>query len=67
MAWVGGHPAVSAPIIGARNVTQLEASLRAVEIEMTPKLRSEIASLSPTPPPATDRNEEKTTINYGVR
>lgn len=67
VAWVGGHPAVSAPIIGARNVTQLEASLRAVEIEMTPKLRSEIASLSPTPPPATDRNEEKTTINYGVR
>lgn len=67
VAWVGGHPAVTAPIIGARNVTQLEASLRAVEIEMTPKLRSEIASLSPTPPPATDRNEEKTTINYGVR
>jgi len=67
VAWVGGHPAVTAPIIGARNVTQLEASLRAMEIEMTPELRAEIAALSPTPPPATDRNEEKTAINYGVR
>jgi aryl-alcohol dehydrogenase-like predicted oxidoreductase len=67
VAWVGGHPAVTAPIIGARNTTQLEASLRAMEIEMTPELRAKISALSPTPPPATDRNEEQTEINYGVR
>jgi aryl-alcohol dehydrogenase-like predicted oxidoreductase len=59
VAWVAGHPDVTAPIIGARDVAQLEASLRSVEIDMTPDLRAEIASLSPEPPPATDRNEER--------
>ena len=67
VAWVGSHPAVTAPIIGARNVEQLEGSLAAAEIKMTPALRAEISALSPTPPPATDRNEERTSVNYGVR
>ncbi len=58
VAWVGAHPAVTAPIIGARNVDQLRASLDSVKIEMTPALRAEIAALSRTPPPATDRLEE---------
>jgi aryl-alcohol dehydrogenase-like predicted oxidoreductase len=67
VAWVGSHPAVTAPIIGARNVEQLEGSLAAAEIEMTPALRAEISALSPAPPPATDRNEERTPFNYGLR
>jgi aryl-alcohol dehydrogenase-like predicted oxidoreductase len=67
VAWVGSHPAVTAPIIGARNVAQLEGSLGAVEIKMTPALRAEISALSPTPPLATDRNDERTSVNYGVR
>ena len=58
VAWVGGHPAITAPIIGARNVTQLESSLASLEIAMTPELRDKISSLSPGPPPATDRSEE---------
>jgi aryl-alcohol dehydrogenase-like predicted oxidoreductase len=58
VAWVGAHPAVTAPIIGARNLEQLRDSLNAVSIEMTPALRDEIAALSRTPPPATDRLEE---------
>lgn len=58
VAWVGAHPAVTAPIIGARNVEQLRDSLAAVKVEMTPALRAEIAALSRTPPPATDRLEE---------
>ncbi len=58
VAWVGSHPAVTAPIIGARHLAQLEDSLRAVEMEMTPELRAEIAALSPAPPIATDRAEE---------
>ena len=58
VAWVGGHPAVTAPIIGARNVDQLRASLDSIKIAMTPELRAEIAALSRTPPPATDRLEE---------
>jgi aryl-alcohol dehydrogenase-like predicted oxidoreductase len=58
-AWVAGHPAVTAPIIGARNLNQLEGSLKALEIEMTPELRAEISALSPAPPIATDREEER--------
>jgi aryl-alcohol dehydrogenase-like predicted oxidoreductase len=58
VAWVGAHPAVTAPIIGARNVEQLQASLDAVKIEMTAELRAEIGELSRTPRPATDRSEE---------
>ena len=59
IAWVGAHPAVTAPIIGARNVDQLRDSLAAVKVKMTPELRAEIADLSRTPPPATDRSEEQ--------
>jgi len=58
VAWVGSHPAVTAPIIGARNVDQLRASLDSIKIVMTPELRAEVAALSRTPPPATDRLEE---------
>jgi aryl-alcohol dehydrogenase-like predicted oxidoreductase len=58
VAWVGSHPAVTAPIIGARSVEQLRASLDSVKIEITPELREEISALSRTPPPATDRLEE---------
>ena len=59
VAWVAAHPAVTAPIIGARNAEQLQASLDSVKIEMSPALRAEIAALSRTPPPATDRSEEQ--------
>ena len=58
VAWVGSHPAVTAPIIGARSVEQLRASLDSVKIEMTPELRAEISAFSRTPPPPTDRLEE---------
>jgi aryl-alcohol dehydrogenase-like predicted oxidoreductase len=67
VAWVGGHPAVTAPIIGARNVDQLKGSLGALEIEMTPDLWAEISALSPEPPPATDRTEERTSFNYSSK
>ena len=60
VSWVGAHPAVTAPIIGARNLDQLRASLDSVSIDMTPVLRAEIAALSRTPAPATDRSEEHT-------
>lgn len=65
--WVANHPAITAPLLGARNLEQLEGSLQALDIEMTDALRDEISALSPTPPPATDRNEEKTEFNYGQR
>ena len=58
IAWVGAHPAVTAPIIGARNLEQLQDSLNSVHVDMSPALRAEISALSRTPPPATDRLEE---------
>jgi aryl-alcohol dehydrogenase-like predicted oxidoreductase len=59
VAWVMHHPAITAPIIGARSVAQLEASLDAVNVPMTPDWRAEIAALSYEPPPATDRTDER--------
>lgn len=56
-AWVGSHPGVTAPIVGARNLDQLEQALAAADIDMTPELRDAIAALSPTPPLATDREK----------
>jgi aryl-alcohol dehydrogenase-like predicted oxidoreductase len=58
IAWVAAHPGVTAPIIGARSVQQLQASLDSLKVEMTAALREEISALSRTPPPATDRLEE---------
>jgi len=57
VAWVTHHPAVTCPIIGARNVEQLKDSLNAVEIEMAPELYAQISKLSRTPAIATDRSE----------
>ena len=59
VAWVASHPAVTAPIIGARNLAQLEDSLKSLEIADLPELRAEISALAPEPPPATDRSEER--------
>jgi aryl-alcohol dehydrogenase-like predicted oxidoreductase len=59
VAWVAAHPAITAPIIGARNLNQLEVSLKSLEVEMTPELRAEITALSEDPPVATDRDEER--------
>ncbi len=57
VAWAMAHPAVTAPIIGARNLAQLEDSLAALNVEMTGELREKISALSPAPAPATDRTE----------
>ncbi len=67
VAWAASHPAVTAPIIGARSVQQLEGSLKAVDIPMTPELRDEISALSIEPPPATDRNDERTADTFTIR
>jgi aryl-alcohol dehydrogenase-like predicted oxidoreductase len=58
VAWASHHPAVTAPIIGARSVEQLDASLGALQVKMTDELYREISALTPAPAPATDRSEE---------
>jgi 1-deoxyxylulose-5-phosphate synthase len=47
IAWVASHPAVTAPIIGARSVEQLDQGLAAVALgrEMTPETRAELTRL----------------------
>jgi aryl-alcohol dehydrogenase-like predicted oxidoreductase len=65
VAWVMTHPAITAPIIGARNLEQLQPSLAAADVQMTPEWRAEISTLSPEPPPATDRSEERSGVFYG--
>lgn len=64
VAWVMSHPAITASIIGGRNLEQLAASLGALDVPMTPEWRAEISALSVEPPPATDRLEEKSGIVY---
>ena len=57
VAWVGAHPAVTAPIIGARNIEQLMPSLSAADFFMPKIMRDELNLLTPTPPSPTDRSE----------
>lgn len=58
VAWAAAHPGVTCPIVGARNVSQLQGSLDAVKVDMTPELRAEISALTREPAIATDRSEE---------
>jgi len=53
-----GHESRPSPIISARSVEQLKPSLMAANFQMTDTLYENLTSLTPTPPPATDRLEE---------
>ncbi len=61
VAWVKAHPAITAPILGARSVEQLEPALAAGEYQMSAQQWRDIAALTPPVPLATDRSEERTT------
>lgn len=67
VAWVKHHPAVTAPLIGARNPEQLKPALAAADFAMDGALYARIRGLSRTPAPATDRSEESSDHNYGNR
>lgn len=58
VAWVAAHPAVTAPIIGARSLGQLEPALAAADHTLDDAARARISALTPPVPPATDRSEE---------
>lgn len=64
VAWVMSHPAITAPIIGARNLEQLAASLGALDVPILPEWRAKVSALSVEPPPATDRLEEKSGVFF---
>jgi len=67
VAWVASHPAVTAPIIGARDNRQLQDSLAAAELSLDGELRDEVSSLFPAPSNATDRTEEELDKGFGLR
>lgn len=67
VAWAGAHPAVTAPLVGGRSVTQLEPALAAANYALPPELYEALCELSAAPAPATDRNEESSAHNYGSR
>ncbi|MBN2545824.1 MAG: aldo/keto reductase [Spirochaetes bacterium] len=58
IAWVMHNPAVTAPILGARNLEQLNSCLTSLDIKMTDDLYDKITSLSIKPPSPTDRSEK---------
>jgi aryl-alcohol dehydrogenase-like predicted oxidoreductase len=45
IAWVLGHPQVTAVVVGPRRLEQLESALAATELELTPQERDELAGL----------------------
>jgi aryl-alcohol dehydrogenase-like predicted oxidoreductase len=59
VAWAAAHPGVTAPLLGARNVQQLEPSLAAADYELDRELYEELNTLYP-PPSATDRTDDGT-------
>jgi aryl-alcohol dehydrogenase-like predicted oxidoreductase len=59
VAWLMANPAITAPILGARNLEQLEPSLAAADYKMSQEQWREIAALAPPVPVATDRDEER--------
>lgn len=59
IAWVGSHPGITAPIIGARNLEQLRPSLASLDIQLSDADRETISNFSLSPAIATDRSEEK--------
>lgn len=67
ISWVESHPGVTAPIIGARNVAQLAASLGAADFDLSAELREAITRLSVSPGNATDRLEEELDEKYQFR
>lgn len=64
LAWVAAHPEITSPLLGARNIEQLDEQLGALEIAMTEELYRRLSDCSEAPAPATDRNEERSAHDY---
>jgi aryl-alcohol dehydrogenase-like predicted oxidoreductase len=60
IALTATHPAVTAPLIGARTLAHLDRALGALDVEISDELKAEIENISPAPALATNRDEERT-------
>ena len=49
LAWLLARPAVTSPIIGPRTVEQLNASMRALEIQLAPEVLAKLDEIFPGP------------------
>ncbi len=67
VAWAASHPGVTSVLVGGRSVEQLTPALAALTVTLDEATRARVGALSPEPPPATDRNEERTAENYAAR
>jgi aryl-alcohol dehydrogenase-like predicted oxidoreductase len=67
IAWVAAHPDVTAPLLGARDVAQLDACLPAADLTLSPDLYAELTALTTAPAPATDRTDDGTEFDLWRR
>jgi aryl-alcohol dehydrogenase-like predicted oxidoreductase len=67
IAWVAAHPGVTAPLIGARNVEQLEPLLAAADLDVDQETYRALCDLTPAPAPATDRNDDGSEVDLWKR
>lgn len=67
LKWVMANPDITAPIIGARNLAQLEDSLDALSLQLSPEVLAHVTALSDTPANATDRLEETLDETFKLR
>jgi len=67
LKWVMAKPDITAPIIGARNLAQLEDSLEALTLHIEPEVLAHVTTLSDTPANATDRLEEELDATFKLR
>ena len=67
LKWVMSHPAITAPIIGARSLEQLNQTLSVLDLDISPEILAHITQLSDTPANATDRLEEDLDEGFKLR
>jgi aryl-alcohol dehydrogenase-like predicted oxidoreductase len=60
VAWAAAHPGVTSVLLGARRAEQLDDTLAAADVALDGETWARVSSLTPAPPPATDRSEERT-------
>lgn len=59
VSWAASHPAVTSVLLGARTVEQLDTGLAAADLVLDAAAYGRVGAVTPTPPPATDRSEER--------
>ncbi len=58
IAWILHNPSITAPLIGAKNVSQLQPALASLKITLSEETCAAITALSTPPIPANGRTEE---------